>query len=252
LIRLHGRIVTLSTRISTHFPRVQIRIHLQELLPRISNISGVYLRTRFAHTIAQRPTNQGRRYESGFRDLTPIDRPFSSLELYAHVVNLWAMRNGVIASVIVAVLLVGAGAGFLAGSSVAGNRAGKSSSTTSANSSITCSVPDEGQVLLHIMNSTSGKPVASAPVQGKLLLEACTPNAYTEVDLNPVLTNATGFVTFSGELGEYWLHFPTFGNHFVGVSMNPAETAFVTLYVPGGETNITYSGFLGSSCPAGL
>ena len=162
------------------------------------------------------------------------------------------MREGAIAALLVLAMLAGAGAGYLVGASVPGSQSGKNMPTTSMSTSATCTIPDEGQVLLQVMNGTSGKPIGSAPVMGQLLLLGCSPNTYTAADLDTAMTNATGFVSFEGELGEYHLYFPTLGNYFVDVSMNPGETACVTLTIPNGETDITYSGHPGSSCQPGL
>ena len=162
------------------------------------------------------------------------------------------MKNEVIASLLVLTVLAGAGMGYLMGTDLSASHNGGTTGPTSPNVSVTCTVPDEGELLLQVMNSTSGEPIASAPVQGQLVLPACSPSTYTAVELNTALTNATGFVVFGGELGEYHLYFPSFGNYFVDVSMNPGQTACVTLSIPSGETNITYSGMPGSSCQFGL
>jgi hypothetical protein len=154
------------------------------------------------------------------------------------------MRNETVAVIMVIVIVSAFLAGF--GSSTVLLKSGGASETTST--STTCTIPDEGQVLLQVMNDTSGKPIASAPVYAQFVSQGCSPNSYTAVDLNTTLTNATGFVTFSGEVGEYHLNLHTFGNYFVDVSTNPGETACVTLGIPGGETHISYSGYLESSC----
>ena len=145
------------------------------------------------------------------------------------------------AVLLVVAIIAGVGAGYLVGVSVSGSQNVRNTSTT-------CTILVEGQVLLQVMNSTSGKPIARAPVYAQFVSQGCSPNTYTAVDLNTALTNATGFVTFSGEVGEYHLNLHTFGNYFVDVSTNPSETACVTLNIPSGETRIAYSGFLESSC----
>jgi hypothetical protein len=157
------------------------------------------------------------------------------------------MKNETLAVVFVVVLVLA----FLAGldsSTVLLKRNSVSGFTTSSTTSTICSIPDEGQVLLQVLNGTSGKPIASAPVYAQFVSQGCSPNAYTAVDLNTTLTNATGFATFSGEVGEYHLNLQTFGNYFVDVSTNPGEITCVTLSIPSGETYIGYSGFLESSC----
>jgi hypothetical protein len=154
------------------------------------------------------------------------------------------MRNETVAVIMVIVIV----SAFLAGLGSSAILSKNGSATGTTTTSTTCVIPDEGQVLLQVMNSTSGRPIADAPVYAQFLSQGCSPNTYTVVDLSTTLTNATGFVTFSGEVGEFHLNLHTFGNYFVDVSTNPGETACVTLGIPNGTTNIAYSGFLESSC----
>ena len=147
------------------------------------------------------------------------------------------MKRGTIVATMIIVLVLA----FLAGLS--------SSTVLLKSSSIStmCTIPDEGAVVLQVLNSTTGKPIAFAPVFAQFVSEACSQNSYTAFDLNTTMTNATGYAVFAGELGEYHLNLHTLGNYFVDVS-NPGETACVTLSIPSGETQITYSGYLESSC----
>ena len=154
------------------------------------------------------------------------------------------MRNETVAVIMVIVMVLAFLVGL--GSSTILVKNGSASGTTSTSTS--CMIPDEGQVLLQVTNSTSGKPIARAPVYAQFVSQGCSPNTFTTVNLNTTLTNATGFVTFSGEVGEYHLNLHTFGNYFVDVLTNPGETACVTLGIPSGETSIAYSGFPESSC----
>jgi len=147
------------------------------------------------------------------------------------------MRNGVVASLLVAALLAGAGAGYLVGQSVSVNRPFSTTSSASTN----CEIPAEGEVILQVLNSTSGKPISSAPIQGQIVPVPCGSTPQATITLNTTLTNDTGFAVFGDELGEYHLTLYSYGNYFVDASTLPERTTCVSLSIPSGETVITYS-----------
>ncbi len=148
------------------------------------------------------------------------------------------MRNEVIAITMVFVVVLA----FLAGlvSSTLLLQRNGTSTTSSSSVPTLCTVAAEGQLILQVLNSTNGKPVAFAPVYGQFI-SGCS---YIPINLNGTSTNATGFVTFGGEVGEYHLNLHTLGNYFVYASTNPGETTCVTLSIPSRETHITYGGLL--------
>ncbi len=119
-------------------------------------------------------------------------------------------------------------------------RGNGTSATNSTGDGTLCTVAAEGQLILQVLNSTNGKPVAFAPIYGQFV-SGCS---YTPINLNGTTTNATGFVKFGGEVGEYHLNLHTLGNYFVDASTNPGETTCVTLSIPSRETHITYGGLL--------
>jgi len=160
------------------------------------------------------------------------------------------VKNETVAVVLVVALVLAFLAGL--GSSMfllKGNRA--PSSTSSSTVLTMCTIPDEGQVIMQVLNSTNGRPIPSAPVQADFLAPECPPNSYTTVTMNTTLTNSTGYVTFGGEVGEWSLRVDG-SAYSVSVTTLPGQIACVTLGVPSGETHIVYSGFLEPSCRFGF
>jgi hypothetical protein len=143
---------------------------------------------------------------------------------------------------------------FLAGlgsSTVLLKSNGTSGSTSSSTILTICTIPDEGQVIMQVLNSTNGRPIPSAPVQAEFLAPECPPNPHTTVTLNTTLTNSTGYVAFGGEVGEWFLSVDGYA-YSVSATTLPGQIACVTLGIPSGETHITYSGFLEPSCRFGF
>lgn len=150
-------------------------------------------------------------------------------------------------AVVVLAFLAGLGSStvLLRGSSASGSTSNPSVSTQ-------CTVAAEGEVLLQILNSTSGEPIPNAPVQAQVTPFYCNSTPPTTISLNTTLTNSTGYAEFGSELGEYHLTLYSYGNYFADASTLPEKTTCVTLGIPSGDTSITYSGFLESSCQFGL
>jgi hypothetical protein len=124
--------------------------------------------------------------------------------------------------------------------------------TTSAPTILTiCTIPADGELVMRVLNSTSGEPIVSAPVQAQFSTPGCTSGSHTTVTLNTPSTNSTGYVEFGGEVGEYFLSVDNYV-YSVVVSTLPGRITCVTLGIPSGETHVTYSGFLESSCRFGF
>ncbi|MGD0319069.1 MAG: hypothetical protein ABSB56_05200 [Nitrososphaerales archaeon] len=149
------------------------------------------------------------------------------------------MKNETVAAIMVTVTVLAFVAGL--GSSTLILR-GSNTSTTTTSSSISevCSISAEGEVILQVLNSTSGKPIGSAPVHAQFLAPECPPNVDTTTTLSTTMTNSTGFITFGGEVGQYYLSVDGY-TYSVVVSALPERVTCVTLGIPSGETNITYS-----------
>jgi len=143
------------------------------------------------------------------------------------------MRNETVAVVLVVVIVLAFLAGLGSSTVLLG---GTSNSTTSTQ----CSTIATSQVRLQVVNSTSGKPVASASVYGEVDYGDCS-GSYTSITLDTALTNATGFAFFGPEIGTYHLTVQAHGNYFVDASTRPFVVTCVTLSVPSGETTIKYS-----------
>ena len=158
------------------------------------------------------------------------------------------MKNGAVAALLVVAILAGAAVGHFVGVSTSETQSGESTTTTSTTTSTQCQVSAEGAVLLQVVNSTSGKPIPSVPVQAQVTPFYCNSTPPTTISLNTTLTNGTGFAGFGDELGEYHLTLYSLGNYFVYASTLPEQTTCVTLSIPSGETVIKYSGTFQLTC----
>ena len=157
------------------------------------------------------------------------------------------MKNRVIATLLVVAILAGAGAGYLVSANVSGNKTSNSTTITTSIST-ECTVNAEGEVLLLVLNSTSGKSIPDAPVQAQVTPFYCNSTPPTTISLNTTMTNGTGYAEFGADLGIYHLTLTTYGNYFAYASTLPEQTTCVTLSIPSGETIIKYSGSFQFSC----
>jgi len=157
------------------------------------------------------------------------------------------MKSEVIAALLVVAIIAGAGAGYLVGVDVSENQASKGTTTTTSLST-ECTVNAEGQVLLLVLNSTSGKAIPNTPVQAQVTPFYCNSTPPSTISLNTTMTNSTGYAEFGADLGIYHLTLSTYGNYFVYASSLPEQTTCVTVSIPSGETTIKYSGSFQFSC----
>lgn len=154
------------------------------------------------------------------------------------------MRNGAVAAAVVAVAIVAFAAGFEASSVIP--RTGGTVSSTSTVSTL-CTIPAEGSLILTILNSSTGKPLPSVPVQLQNLPPACAPNPHTTETLGTMTTGSNGTIT-TGGLGEFYLMVDYSGSYLVEANIGPVKTTCVTLSIPSGEVHIQYSAPFASSC----
>ena len=156
------------------------------------------------------------------------------------------MRNGTVAVVMVIVLVLAFLAGL--GSSTVLLRGNSTSGSTSNSTFFTCTIPDSGEVIMQVLNSTDGRPIASAPVQVEFLEPVCPPNPHTVTTLSPSVTNGTGYVAVGGEVGDYTLSVSGYGySASASATVGPGQIACITLGIPSGETHVTYTGLMATS-----
>jgi len=158
------------------------------------------------------------------------------------------MRDEAVIALLLVLVIASAGAGYYVGSSRQTTTATltetipMNSTASSSTISTTCTIPDDGEVIMQVLNSTNGKPIASAPVQIDFLEPVCPPNPHTITALSPTMTNGTGFVAIGGEVGDYTLSVGDYG-YTTSATVGPGQVACITLGIPSGETHITYTGF---------
>jgi hypothetical protein len=161
------------------------------------------------------------------------------------------MKNETVAVIVVIGIVLAFIAGL--GSSTVILRSGTTSGAASTSTiSTVCTIPDSGEVIMQVLNSTDRKPVASAPVQIYFLEPVCPPNPHTPTTLSPMMTNGTGYVSIGGEVGEYTLSVE--GTWYsASATVGPGQIACITLGIPSGDTHITYTGLMATSvCHFGL
>ena len=124
-----------------------------------------------------------------------------------------------------------------------GSSVSPTSSTSTANT--LCTIPDSGTLTLRILNSTTGRPIGSVPVQVQNLYPECLPNPHTTQDLGTMTTDANGTIMVDG-LGEFYFSVNYSGYYSVDAGIGPEETTCVTLSITSGEVHIWYSGILQS------
>jgi len=155
------------------------------------------------------------------------------------------MRNETVAVIMVAVIVLAFLAGL--GSSTILLKGSSASEATSSSTILTmCTIPDSGEVIMQVLNSTDGKPIASAPIQVEFLEPVCPPNPHTVTTLSPFMTNGTGYVAVGGEVGDYTFGVSGYG-YSASATVGPGQIACITLGIPSGETHVTYTGLMTSS-----
>ena len=123
-----------------------------------------------------------------------------------------------------------------------------SSATTSSGLSTSCMIPDEGDLVMKVVNSSTGTPIGAVPVQVENLYPECPPNPHTIQDIGTMDTNGSGILLLGG-LGEDYLNV-TYGrqSYSVNASIGPESTTCVTLGIPSGDLSVSYSRPFQTSC----
>ena len=110
-----------------------------------------------------------------------------------------------------------------------------------------CTINVEGDLVFKVVNSSTGLPISDVPVQVQNLYPLCPPNAHTTSNLGTLKTDANGTLVVGG-LGEFYLHVNYGGEFSVNASVGPVRATCVTLEIPSGAVNTTYSQSFASSC----
>jgi len=163
------------------------------------------------------------------------------------------MRNEVLGSVMAAVITIAFVAGIATGTFLKNNTVTifttQTTSTVTTNSnSTTCVILAEGNLILTVLNSSSGKPISSVPVTIAHLAPYCPPNPHTTSSLGTMNTNGSGIITCCSDVGEYYLKVNYLGSYSVNASIGPEKATCITLRIPSGELSITYSQSFQTSC----
>lgn len=158
------------------------------------------------------------------------------------------MNNKTVAVIVALAIVLAFAAGF--GTSTTFPKSSSSITTTSSTISTistVCTIPVEGNLILQVLNSTSGKPIGSVPVHVEYLAPDCSPNPHTIEDLGLMSTDTNGTLTIGG-LGEYYFNVSYFGSYSVEAGVEPVRATCVTLSTPSTEVHIAYSQSFQSSC----
>jgi hypothetical protein len=154
----------------------------------------------------------------------------------------------------IVIVLVAAGAGYLVGNAIPRNITSVSISATTATTTVTSSISSinttgcggatgpYGPLVLQVLNGTTGKPIGGEAIYPYFAAPACNQPGYlTYSTMNKTFTNSTGYVTFGGGPGEYDLYVGAYMQYYVSAAPIISKTTCVTLSIPSGDTNITYS-----------
>jgi len=149
------------------------------------------------------------------------------------------MKNGLAALVII----VAMGAGLVAGIEASPDILHTSNSTITTTQILpteaTCSIPPGGNVVVSVVNSTNGLPIAFVPVHIKWQTGWCAP---TQISKNFVIpTNSSGLIELYGT-GGYYMNVSYDGNFsFFAMSPSINQTTLVRLEIPSGHVIYYYS-----------
>ena len=163
------------------------------------------------------------------------------------------MRNEALGAIMAAVIAIAFVAGFAAGTFLKNNTVTifttQTTSTVTTNpNSTTCIILAEGNLILTILNSSSGKPISSVPVTIAHLAPYCPPNPHTTSSLGTMNTNGSGIITCCSDVGEYYLKVNYLGGYSINASVGPVKATCITLRIPSGELSISYSASFQTSC----
>src|SRR5207249_7299246 len=110
-----------------------------------------------------------------------------------------------------------------------------------------CTYTAEGNLVLTVVNGSSGKPIGSVPVHVAYVATVCSSTVQTS--LGTVRTNESGIVTFCCELGQYYFNVSYFSNHYSFIATIEAQkTTCVTLRIPSGDLTVLHSATFTNSC----
>jgi hypothetical protein len=176
------------------------------------------------------------------------------------------MKNGVVASLLVVAILVGAGAGYFAGSSIRPTATTTTTSfqTTTATTtevvtsytSTYCSISGQpGGISVRFLNSSTKLPVAGVYVvavnrpfycSGGIALTPAGPQTVAIFT-----TNETEWYPLSSDSDAAYSIAAFYAGHSYNftASLRPVSFTCATLYLPSGQTNVTITEF-GMSCGA--
>jgi len=115
--------------------------------------------------------------------------------------------------------------------------------------STACLAKGDGVLILRVLNSSSGKPISSVPVQiSHLVFIHCGPFGQSTTNLPARSTNGSGLVTLSSETGAYNLQVEYLGTYRLSASIEPAKATCVTLEIPSGKVSTVQLPLLHPAC----
>jgi flagellin-like protein len=120
--------------------------------------------------------------------------------------------------------------------------------STSAQAMINCPVVAQGNLILTALDSSTGAPLAGLGVQATETTPSCLQGVAT-VDLGQSYTNSSGMASLCCKSGAYKL-LVEYGQtaYSASANVNPGGVTCVSMFIPSGRVNITYSATLRSDC----
>jgi hypothetical protein len=113
---------------------------------------------------------------------------------------------------------------------------GKTTSSSAPGVLTSCTIPDSGELLMKVLNSSDGEPISSLPIQ----VENYYPNCFSNNE-GAVNTNGSGTILIGG-IGDYNLTI-NYGqrSYFADTYIGPGTLTCVTLAIPSGDLDVSYS-----------
>jgi len=118
----------------------------------------------------------------------------------------------------------------------------------SSNNATTCIIQAEGNLILKVVNDSTGTPISSVPVEVSHLAPLCPPNPHTTSYLGMAETTQNGTISVCCDVGEYYFVVTYHGTYSVNASIGPERATCVTLALPTGKVDVSSSATFQNSC----
>lgn len=122
------------------------------------------------------------------------------------------------------------------------------SSSTSGTGELTCPPAVAGSLVLTVLNSSTDRPLPGLGVTASDVVPTCA-GVDSTISLGEIFTNSTGMASFCCREGSYSISVDyENASYFANAEVNSSTLTCVSLLVPSGKINVSYSGALQETC----